>query len=184
MITITPRIDYQKIVDATEYYKRLGYIETDVPWILPFKAYNATSPNDRRQFATLDGFLNASGEQSFIYLLQEGKELHKNFCITSCFRDEPVLDDLHQIYFVKLELFIRDATEENLKNIIKDAKDFFDQFVETKEIQTGENSYDIIDVKNEIEIGSYGIRKIDGFTFIYGTGLALPRFDYIINKQK
>ncbi|MBC7982037.1 hypothetical protein H7X65_03090 [Candidatus Parcubacteria bacterium] len=182
---MTPRIDYQKIVDAVDYYTRLGYIETEVPWILPFKAYNATAINYVcRQFATLDGYLNASGEQGFIHLLQQGRVLDQNFCITPCFRDEPILDGIHQTYFLKLELFVRDATEENLQKVIRDAKKFFDRNVETAVVQTGENMYDIIDVKNKIEIGSYGIRKIKDFEFIYGTGLALPRFDYIINKNK
>ncbi len=181
---MTPRIDYQKIAEAANHYRDLGYVETEVPWIIPFNAYNATSPCDRRQFMTLDGYLNASGEQSFIHLLQQGEPLNKNFCITPCFRDEPILDDIHQTYFMKLELFIRDATQENLQKIIQDAKSFFDQYVETEIIQTGEHAYDIIDSKYKIEIGSYGIRKIKDFEFIYGTGLALPRFDYIINKNK
>lgn len=185
MYPTTPRIDYQKIVEASRYYAELGYVETEVPWIIPFKAYETTAPkNERRQFATLDGYLNASGEQSFIHMLQEGVHLHKNFCITSCFRDEPVLDDIHHTYFVKLELILRDATRENLQKIIQDAKKFFDRYMETEVIQTGEDAYDIIDTTYKIEIGSYGIRKIEGFTFIYGTGLALPRFDYIINKNK
>lgn len=33
-----------------------------------------------------------------------------------------------------------------------------------------------------LEIGSYGTRQIEGNTFIYGTGLALPRAQLIIDK--
>jgi hypothetical protein len=35
---------------------------------------------------------------------------------------------------------------------------------------------------NGIEVGSYGIRKHNSYQWVYGTGLALPRFDKALNK--
>jgi hypothetical protein len=36
---------------------------------------------------------------------------------------------------------------------------------------------------NDIEIGSYGQRSVAGFSWIYGTGLALPRFSQAISAR-
>lgn len=58
---------------------------------------------------------------------------------------------------------------------------FFEQeFNEKIQIlQTSLESFDLM--YQNIELGSYGIRKVEEFSFIYGTGLALPRFSYIKN---
>ena len=76
--------------------------------------------------------------------------------------------------------------EDEMYAMLKDAYFFFKQNTSEKiEIsQTGEQSYDIMKfcdkLHQSIEIGSYGIRTITHnakkYEFIYGTGLALPRF--------
>jgi aspartyl-tRNA synthetase len=188
LLPVTPCIDYVLLGNAQAYYQTLGYQELAVPWIISHEAQNAMRPPDRREFFTLDGYLNSSGEQSFLELLLAGKALTKHCCITSCFRDEAP-DSLHQRYFVKLELINTDATEANLQAMLYDAKTFFDQ-ISPKEYQTSivttdsiAPTYDIVDGRNGIELGSYGIRTYKSHRWIYGTGLALPRFSIALNHD-
>lgn len=181
---IIPRIDYKKVVAATSYYALHGFKEIEVPWIISYNAYKTTKPSLARDFYTTDGYLNASGEQSFIEMLHNGVKLTKNFCITPCFRNEEVFDETHYQYFFKVELIDMDVSEENLTTMIATAKKFFEQYISVKVIQTDEvgKTFDIVDEKHGIELGSYGIRDIGGFSWIYGTGVALPRLDVVINK--
>ena len=90
-----PRIDYKKITDAITHYTSFGFIETEVPWIIGKDAYLATKPPLSLDFYTLGGYLNASGEQSFIQRMIQGEVLAKHICITPCFREEHSLDNFH-----------------------------------------------------------------------------------------
>jgi hypothetical protein len=181
---VIPHIDYRKIADAETYYTNKGYSYMSVPWIVTFEAYKVTSPHDVRQFHTLDGYLNASGEQSFIQLMLEGKKLTKHMTITPCFRDEPVVDDIRYPYFLKVELIDTDATEDNLHKMITDAKSFLEQYISVEVIATNddETTFDICDKEFGIELGSYGIRNYKDFKWVYGTGIALPRLDVVLQK--
>ncbi len=78
---------------------------------------------------------------------------------------------------MKLELINTAATEENLNQMVHDAQVFFEQFTSVDVEQTGPDMYDIVDRRTQIELGSYGLRTFDSTTFIYGTGIALPRLD-------
>lgn len=184
---ITPFIDYRKIADAQQFYESHGFAPIAAPWIVGYEAYNTTRPSDRREFYCLDGYLNASGEQSFIELMLTGSKMKKYCCITPCFRDEPTVDDYHHRYFLKLELIDPDTTKENLSHMIHLAKKFLDSYtlVPTKIIQTDSvaRAFDIVDGTNGIELGSYGIRTYKDFSWIYGTGLALPRLDTVITHS-
>lgn len=185
-MNITPLIDFEKIAEAKSYYEKLGYNEIPVPWFLSFEPYNATRPPDRREFFSLDGYLNASGEQGFLELMIAGDKLTKHCCITPCFRDERILDNIHHRYFIKLELINTDVSLDNLNKIIQDAKVFFEKYVPVKVIQTNIEgpTFDIVDTASNIELGSYGIRTYKQFSWIYGTGVALPRLDTVINLNK
>lgn len=182
---ITPCIDYAKIASGQDYYTKLGYEEIAVPWIISFEPYNATRPPHRKEFYCLDGYLNASGEQSFLELMIQGVSLTKHYCITPCFRDEPVIDATHHRSFIKLELINTDATQENLKQMIADAVTFFSRYTSVQVIATNNEgtAFDIIDSHHHIELGSYGIRTYNEYTWIYGTGIALPRLDTIIKSS-
>jgi hypothetical protein len=181
---IIPRVDYKKIVSALEHYTHHGFTEIEVPWIIGHQAYIATRPSDREEFYTLGGYLNASGEQSFIELMQSGVKLTKHICVTPCFRKEPVLDDIHFLYFVKAELIDTDVSQENLHAMIATAVSFYEQYLPVSVIQTDTdgNAFDIISTASGIELGSYGIRTYKEYSWIYGTGVALPRLDIAINK--
>lgn len=183
-----PVIDYSLLGDAQRYYAQRGYHELVAPWIVRHEAHTATCPPGRRDFFCLDGYLNASGEQSFLELLLQGQHLEKHFCITPCFRDEPIYNELHQRSFIKLELIDTTVTEDHLQIIMLDAKLFFDTALPIEQgtamVKTdeSESSYDIVDKQSGIELGSYGIRRYKTHEWIYGTGLALPRFQMVKHK--
>ena len=183
---ITPAIDYRKIADAQEFYTEYGFEEIAVPWIINFPAYSATRPPDRPEFYTLGGYLNASGEQSFIELMLNGVKLKKNMCVTACFRDELVIDELRHKYFVKLELIDTAANTAGLVRMVELCRSFFERYIATYVVETGESdgekTYDIVDSKNKIELGSYGIRHFRHLSWVYGTGVALPRLSWVLKK--
>lgn len=179
---IIPRIDYQKIAEALTFYASCGFSEIQVPWVVGYGAYNATKPPLAVDVPTLHGYLNASGEQSFLELMLNGQRLGKHICVTPCFREEPVLDRIHHRYFLKAELIDTNVSHENLMQMIEHAKQFFEQYLPVEVIRTDEQgkAFDIISKNNAIELGSYGIRSYKEFTWIYGTGIALPRLDTAI----
>ncbi len=178
------RMDYRKLSAALEYYETHGYPYLEVPWVVSSEALSVTLPPDRVATRVQYGDLVGSAEQSFIELMLRGRAVTKACAITPCFRLEDTYDELHHGYFMKLELINTDATEENLQTIITDAYDFFAQYLDVKVIATGQNMYDIIDKRRNIELGSYGIRSCRASTFIYGTGVALPRLDKAIELAR
>ena len=191
-------IDYSLLGKSREYYYAAGFESIEVPWIVPVEISRITSPGEHNEFKSDGGVLVASAEQSFLQLLNDNK-LHINTryqAITPCFRKEPE-DELHSQCFMKLELF-------NYYNMV-DKTDIFERFIinELNEtvnialkffkdqmsyfsrknleiITTGNLSYDIN--YDGVEIGSYGIRSNINYMWVYGTGLALPRFSYVVKK--
>lgn len=175
-------IDYRKIANALDHYESRGYEYIEVPWVVSSESVDVTLPSDCPATHVQYGDLVGSGEQSFIELLRRGETILKACCITPCFRIEPSYDDLHFPYFMKLELINTDASNDNLRRMIYDAREFFNEYMEVDIEETGPNTYDIVDKKLHIELGSYGIRSLDNTRFIYGTGVALPRLDTVIDR--
>lgn len=174
-----------RIAHAEEYYSELGYVPRAVPWVVREEAYMVTFPDepDIRRYTTLEGFLVASGEQSFIQLMLNGVELGQAQCTTPCFRDEPH-DALHDPYFMKTELIRTDDTStEALQVMITDAEKFFRMYVEAERVLMDDGTYDIVHPPTGIELGSYGKREYRGYTWLYGTGLAEPRLQRVINSS-
>jgi hypothetical protein len=97
--------------------------------------------------------------------------------ITPCFRDER-FDSWHTKYFIKNELINTDNTGiDGLSMMILYARLFLEEIF-------GAGKIDIIEIKKDleydlcfrgIELGSYGIRKCEFLSWIYGTGIAEPR---------
>lgn len=127
-----------------------------------------------------------------------------DYCaITPCFRNESKLDDLHQSYFMKLELiswvpedgkFVEQ--EIALHRMISTVQKFFDQegleteVIRNEELANGDplcvekNAFDIVSLHGTVEVGSYGIRQHPEVgRWIYGTGLAEPRFSYALGVE-
>ena len=187
-------IDYNKIGFAVDYYGGLGFKYIAVPWIVSEEAVTATAPVGVRMFNTFAGELVASGEQSFIEIrkkLMASSGFPALFqCVTPCFRDEPIQDALHRQYFMKNELIaVLHPTHEKeqipwaaIDFLIRTSLAFFKKF--TKEYDTvkvvnapQDNSIVNKDILiNGIEVGSYGYRHYSDFCWVYGTGIAEPRF--------
>lgn len=169
-------IDYQKLVTAQRYYEYAGYTHIELPWTVDEDISQITKPEENKNFFMRDKVLVASGEQSFLQLSLRGDlKPGKYQGITPCFRDETVEDDLHQLYFMKVELFQSvDVDMENLGIMIDKAQQFFNSYcMETVKTVT-DDGFDICTMRGT-ELGSYGIREVQGFKWIYGTGLAEPR---------
>ncbi len=128
--------------------------------------------------------LNSSiGLSSTLKPIKENKLPNGKYCgLTPCFRDEKILDNLHQQYFMKVELINTiNVNKNSLTEMINFAKNFFNNYLKTEVIQIDENSFDIFG--NGIELGSYGIRKYNNTKYIYGTGCAEPRLSSAINLK-
>jgi seryl-tRNA synthetase len=104
-----------RLLDAAEYYEKCGFKFVDVPWCVSRDAVLMTRPPwvEGEPFSYEAGgkrlYPVASAEQSFLQMqmdAMEGRRIeYGSYCaITPCFRNEPVLDDLHQPHFMKLEL--------------------------------------------------------------------------------
>ena len=186
-------IDYRLIVEAQVFYAKNDFKNIEIPWLVPRWASDVTRPKDREgmRIKLRDEFgeynykdLVASGEQGFIAMIAEsGLENGLYQTTTPCFRDEPVFDKWHLPYFLKLELISinPDDPGSDLWYMMELAHHFavanghpFSRIVDT------DDGYDLVS-KEGIELGSYGIRAFKGIdgsgvAWVYGTGLALPRF--------
>jgi seryl-tRNA synthetase len=184
-------VNWGAIGVATEFYQGRGYCYIEVPWTIPYEHSMITAPPQANGHAFRieeDEYprvkqlcLVASAEQSFVSLqLQNQLGLGKFVTCSPCFRNEPVYDDFHQGSFIKVELFqnvIEKDAETELFGMVDDAEDLF------RSLSNNRNLVNIVktDVGFDInvgdrEVGSYGIRTFDGLCWIYGTGIAEPRF--------
>ena len=177
-------IDYSLIADAIDYYQDNGYKLIDAPWTVSEQALKITTTKEHniKNNEYLDKYLVGSAEQSFLELIKRNKLRFGKYCaVTPCFRNDEE-DELHQKYFMKLELIhYADnwwTLNSNLEMMIHDAQTFFSLFTDVSVVKTNDDrsqeSYDI--EHNGIELGSYGIRNHENIRWIYGTGLAEPRF--------
>lgn len=178
-------IDYRKIADAVEYYGS-AYSQIDAPWWVTEEVKNITRPLEARADYSLSAngkVLVASGEQSFLYLMEKGLLPDgKYMTVTPCFRNEDQ-GLLHRKQFMKCELIkVGLATESDVDDMIELASGFFGNFVAVDVVKTeGDGlsvyTHDIMALTSQgpVEIGSYGIRKYGYLSWAYGTGIAEPR---------
>jgi hypothetical protein len=101
--------------------------------------------------------------------------------MTPCFRDE-VEDKWHSKCFMKVELIdTKNVSFNSLNQIMDICLEFYNKYIPSKVIKTGYLTFDIVDVKHNIELGSYGIRKYKNIEWIYATGCADPRLSKSIS---
>lgn len=178
-------ISYSRIADGIAYYQQHGYTYKEVPWLVPQPAINVTKPDEAKAFYVHNlGCLVASGEQSFIHLMQDGKLLSGRYvCCTPCFRDEPILDELRRSCFLKVELISAFplSISFEIDMMIKTALNFFRQYVPCDIVKT-DIGWDI--ESKGIELGSYGFRQCGNIRWVYGTGVAEPRLSHVLNMSK
>lgn len=174
-------INWENISAAIKYYQKdFKYIE--VPWTVSKEATKYTWKDEALECQA--GDLIGSAEQGFIDLAinkllpEEGES---GFVSASpCFRIEPQYDQLHHITFFKVELY---SCRDNAEGMMLKAKKMFDYTLgkRTRVVDQGTGNWVwqkdlILDINgNEIELGSYGYRNINGMKWSYGTGWAEPR---------
>lgn len=184
-------INWQAISESILYYQDVGYQYTETPWIVPNEISQSTFEGPVATI-TLDnknkGDLVGSAEQGFIHLINENKITPGKYVSAGpCFRLSENIDRIHQEYFFKVEL-VHILNNEEPKPML--------EIMTQQAINalTGLSMYpptiietDIgLDIEiNGIEVGSYGIRTFKNFSWVYGTGIAEPRFSIsqdIINE--
>jgi hypothetical protein len=180
-------INYDRIGKAQAFYNAIGYKNLDVAWIVSPKAVQVTKPPNNNMFEIPGcGVCVGSGEQSFIEMMIQGKLDPGRFqCTTPCFRDEEKYTDITRMSFMKTELiwYIPDDPKAALNIVFNNAMSCFFElsYVDTFEIIQTKEGLDIY--YNAIELGSYGVREWEGHTWVYGTGLAEPRFTIALMRQ-
>jgi hypothetical protein len=166
-------INYSRIARAIEFYQQEGYSYLEVPWTVDYVSVTQTAPINSKLFYLKNKYLVASAEQSFISLIDHLDPNMKYVACTPCFRDELAYDELHHLYFMKIELF-------SLRQIdhLSIAKKFFEKelgiYSDLLEEKQEELGTDLL--VSGIEVGSYYSRE----NYSCGTGLAEPRFSQAI----
>jgi len=179
-------IDYRKISLALDFYESRGYQRVKVPWVVSPKAEMITG-RDFPAVASDLGYHVASAEQSFLQMILDGRlPVGKFVACTPCYRDEQETE-YSEKWFLKVELinylgFDRTKNpEKSVKEILADAKNFLRKYLPAKAEKT-DIGFDLVS-PDGIELGSYGWRRYGGFSWVYGTGLAEPRFSQCLAKR-
>lgn len=198
-------INYDNLEKATQFYESKGYQRIEVPWWVTSDIANITRPTSVPESSNYKLSVNgkclvASGEQAFLYLANKGQlPPGKYQTITPCFRNEEY-DAYHSKQFMKLELIeLLDASTQLKVAATADiAVECFNQlsgldsflshatFVSDPISSPNTEQLDVsINVSGKlVELGSYGARQTSFASWIYGTGLAEPRFSKILKEIK
>lgn len=166
-----------RLHEALSFYEGLGYEHVDVPWITPTDINRITCPEETRIFMLAGGqmCLPGSSEQSFLMMEESGDLGRGKFvALTPCFRKEK-RDETHQNWFMKVELYRNDLCgPDQLMEMIAAARACFRLLGEETDLVATSDGFDL-EIAG-LEVGSYGIRGHRNQMWVYGTGLAEPRF--------
>lgn len=174
-------IDWTLLSRAIGFYKDLDFKYRELSWFASPEAIKITLPVYCRTYDVADhGSLIGSAEQAFLELdTSERLGKGKFIACTPCFRDEK-RDLLHQTTFMKVELYQNiDVTEGNLSWMMDIVSTFLrlcllpypNAVLRTEQTSVG---WDL--TINGVEVGSYGMRQHGALKWLYGTGIAEPRF--------
>lgn len=182
-----PSVNWERLARCLAYYKGIGFSEVSVPWYVAPEISRITCPNEKRTMTIpTHGVLVGSAEQSFLALDKAGILGKGCFvAISPCFRNEDFTGRFHQKHFMKVEVYDNQTVTTNrMEQLVDYARAFFktecDPGMDLSRLNT-DDGVDII--LNGVEIGSYGVREMDGLQWVYGTGLAEPRFSAAIAKK-
>ena len=200
-------IDYALIDRATRYYADRGYQRIETPWLVSkdiadlTKPLNASTYIVQKDTEQKQKVFVASGEQSFLYLINKGHmpRVGRYQTVTPCLRDD-AWDTTHMKNFIKLELIeysarstdmdslvLREHNKLYVERVVDIALSFFATLVDKTCLEVVDTSagysvsYDIN--YNGIEIGSYGFRSCVFCDWVYATGIAEPRFSRLRNSK-
>lgn len=191
---------YRRLIEAMAFYEKCGFRAIDVPWAVSRAALDITRPIQAGPETLLyhAGGIElcpvASAEQSFLQMQMDARTIGHHMtgsyvAITPCFRNEHVVDALHQPYFMKVELISWDhADEDGMSRMLSLAGAFFERYLGWETVKNNEfdpigvgQAIDIVAKESGIELGSYGIREHPAVgRWLYGTGCAEPRLSYAI----
>lgn len=199
-------IDYGRISRAVDHYVGIGYTYIEAPWLVSKSISDITRPEGASEYFVNKGdktkVFVASGEQSLLYLIVKGYLPLGNYVVvTPCLRDD-TWSGSHSKQFMKVELMnfisstnssiqpkivdinqlIDEVTNDALRFMTEESSPFEITCKETQARGSHIKSYDI--EANWIEVGSYGYRRHQHIHWIYGTGLAEPRFSNAIRTRR
>jgi hypothetical protein len=191
-------LSFQYLLEAKEFYASKGWTYIETPWVASAEAMNITRPA-YVPVLTQPAFV-ASGEQSFLDLIvNRSLKPGKWQTLTPCYRsqDGDADDGLHFSQFYKLELmWYKSQSEphpEDPIRVIQDVAEFMYRWdwepivkTVTDEPRAECETWLAYDLEYDwTELGSYGNRfhKEIGY-WVYGTGLAEPRFSDVIRRNK
>lgn len=191
-------IHYSRLSDAIQFYTNLGYKYVEVPWAVPEWAIKATCPNPLSKPAIARSqFLVGSAEQSFIYL-DVSEQLGKGRFVacTPCVRPGDI-GPFNQPTFMKVELYRNDEVSPlTLNEMMGHAGYYFEkqarrhspsaQLEWSNFLDDGVPTFDdVLDINlNGLEVGSYGMREFRAIQWVFGTGLAEPRFSMALENRR
>lgn len=169
-----------------EYWQNKGLSYVPLPWIVPQSIMDCPKPPwiEAPDIATIVGPLVASGEQSFLWLSEQGRlPVNPRGYIgwSPCFRRENY-DHFHHHYFIKAELFIPvmpKTAELVLEDVISGSEKWFATLANEAGLPIRRRVLsDQIDLElDNVELGSYGVRETpSGVPYVFGTALAEPRW--------
>lgn len=179
-----PNIRWDWLTGILDFHTTGGYNAMEVPYLVDRATVDLTytGPLD----PSLQGrYLIGSGEQGFLELERHGKMPRGKFVtLTPCFRDEPQVDEYHQLYFQKVELYqnvnvsLRAAWE-----MMEDAYAGMRGLTDSRafNIEYTDEGFDLM--LHGVEVGSYGKREVNGISWVYGTALAEPRFSTVLRNH-
>ena len=178
-------INWARLAAAVEFYQMRGYEYVEVPWAIDQERLMATCPTeDHVMKINGEDCLIGSAEQGFITMGNLITERRYVSC-SPCWRKEPVYDQIHHGTFMKVELYMpfnpTYADRYSANKMLDDAMDFFKsqvQFTDWLSVVNTDQGQDI--EYSGVELGSYGVRTFGGIGWVYGTGLAEPRFSSVI----
>lgn len=180
---VSPEINWRNIGAAVDFYKSKGFDYVEVPWAVPRSVINMTFDGQPR-WACEEGTLVGSAEQSLLSMIDQLPDV-PIVAASPCFRYEPVLDELHQTTFMKVELFSKGKL---WLVLMMHALEMFKNRGLSVDVQVQPDSplykeqTDLL--VDGIEIGSYGYREVDGHVWSYGTGWAEPRMSLVTERGR
>ena len=174
----TAETDWTLLAKAVDWYSKSRFRRIELPWHARKETVAVTCPYPERAYPLKGiGTLVGSAEQAFMEAQFDGR-LPKGrwVSLTPCFRSEPVFDDLHLPYFMKVELYSNEDAQEGMDLVFAKTARFF-------MLLHGARKVDLLRTPEGwdleiggVEVGSYSTREHAGHRWTCGTGLAEPRF--------
>ena len=178
-------INWNHLQAVVAHFTGLGFTYVEAPWFVQPQV-SAITCNRRQGIISTDlGDLIGSSEQSFIQMHAAGiLPAWRYVALTPCFRNEHEIDLLHSRWFMKAELFINDSPEDPLlQEIVSACREHFDLLAGRPGITRVVVTHEGFDLTvNDIEVGSYGLRRHGSLHWLYATALAEPRFSIALGS--